>query len=384
MTHVFASGTKPVFELRLASGRVSRRAPTIRSSRSTAGCTSPISRSRAPTSRRRGERWPRSIPRRRPIPPARSGTTSSARACSSAACARHDLVERLGAEVGGRHRVYEQGVVASLMRASPTSRRPVPRRSRRPRRAVGRGRRDRAARRAPVFDATVPGTHNFVANDIVVHNSIEQDADVVIFIYRDEYYNPESDQRGLAEIIVAKHRNGPVGTTAPRVPRAVHEVRQPRPRRARPGRAMSAATVLALVAAGLHATSNLIVKPGDDRELAAWGQFVAGAVLFAPVLLFAGLPVLLRVAVLARVGRRPRPVRLRAHVRLSPRGLLARVSARARRRRGRGRRRRGRARRLAGGRRVVRGRSSWRWDLPLWCSRARRPTRSSSRWPPRR
>jgi replicative DNA helicase len=35
----------------------------------------------------------------------------------------------------------------------------------------------------------------------------------VLFIYRDEYYNPESDQRGLAEIIIAKHRNGPVGST---------------------------------------------------------------------------------------------------------------------------------------------------------------------------
>ena len=57
----------------------------------------------------------------------------------------------------------------------------------------------------------MPATQNFVANDIVVHNSIEQDADVVMFIYRDEYYNPESEQRGLAEIIVAKHRNGPVG-----------------------------------------------------------------------------------------------------------------------------------------------------------------------------
>ncbi len=64
-----------------------------------------------------------------------------------------------------------------------------------------------------VFDATVEGTHNFVAGDVVVHNSIEQDADVVLFIYRDEYYNPESDQRGLAEIIIAKHRNGPVGAT---------------------------------------------------------------------------------------------------------------------------------------------------------------------------
>src|SRR5439155_1762445 len=40
----------------------------------------------------------------------------------------------------------------------------------------------------PVFDATVPGTHNFIANGIVTHNSIEQDSDLVIFVYREEYY----------------------------------------------------------------------------------------------------------------------------------------------------------------------------------------------------
>jgi replicative DNA helicase len=60
-----------------------------------------------------------------------------------------------------------------------------------------------------VYDATVLGTHNFVANGVVAHNSIEQDADVVCFIYRDESYNPESNEKGTAEIIVAKHRNGP-------------------------------------------------------------------------------------------------------------------------------------------------------------------------------
>ncbi|WP_114312824.1 replicative DNA helicase [Thermus caldifontis] len=63
-----------------------------------------------------------------------------------------------------------------------------------------------------VFDLTVPGPHNFIANDIIVHNSIEQDADLVMFIYRDEYYNPHSEKAGIAEIIVGKQRNGPTGT----------------------------------------------------------------------------------------------------------------------------------------------------------------------------
>jgi replicative DNA helicase len=63
-----------------------------------------------------------------------------------------------------------------------------------------------------VYDLTVEGLHNFVADDIVVHNSIEQDSDLVMFVYRDEYYNEETDQQGLAEVILAKHRNGPTGT----------------------------------------------------------------------------------------------------------------------------------------------------------------------------
>jgi replicative DNA helicase len=48
--------------------------------------------------------------------------------------------------------------------------------------------------------------------DLRETGSIEQDADVVMFVYRDEVYNPESEQQGMAEIIVAKHRNGPSGS----------------------------------------------------------------------------------------------------------------------------------------------------------------------------
>ena len=60
-----------------------------------------------------------------------------------------------------------------------------------------------------VFDATVAGTHNFVANGIGVHNSIEQDADMVILLYREDVHDKESPRAGEADIIVAKHRNGP-------------------------------------------------------------------------------------------------------------------------------------------------------------------------------
>jgi replicative DNA helicase len=64
---------------------------------------------------------------------------------------------------------------------------------------------------ADVYDLTVDGLHNFVADGIVCHNSLEQDADIVMFIYRDEVYNENTDRPNIADIIIAKHRNGPVG-----------------------------------------------------------------------------------------------------------------------------------------------------------------------------
>jgi replicative DNA helicase len=65
---------------------------------------------------------------------------------------------------------------------------------------------------AQVFDLTVDKHHNFVCEGVITHNSIEQDADLVMFIYRDEYYDHESEREGIADLLIAKHRNGGLGT----------------------------------------------------------------------------------------------------------------------------------------------------------------------------
>jgi replicative DNA helicase len=64
-----------------------------------------------------------------------------------------------------------------------------------------------------VFDMTVPGPASWLADGIVSHNSgsLEQDADLILLIYREEVYDPNTTRKGIADIIIAKQRNGPTG-----------------------------------------------------------------------------------------------------------------------------------------------------------------------------
>ncbi|EID54349.1 replicative DNA helicase [Saccharomonospora xinjiangensis] len=64
----------------------------------------------------------------------------------------------------------------------------------------------------PVYDATVHQTHNFVANGVVLHNSLEQDADMVMLIHRPDAWERDDPRAGEADLILAKHRAGPTST----------------------------------------------------------------------------------------------------------------------------------------------------------------------------
>nr|WP_263858062.1 replicative DNA helicase [Mycolicibacterium doricum] len=63
-----------------------------------------------------------------------------------------------------------------------------------------------------VYDGTVDGTHNFVANQISLHNSLEQDADMVILLHRPDAFDRDDPRGGEADLILGKHRNGPTKT----------------------------------------------------------------------------------------------------------------------------------------------------------------------------
>ena len=172
MTHVFPSGVKEVFEMTLASGR------TIRASANHPFLTLDGWRrlDQLEVGARLGtlaRRTPSGVARRKPFPRFESAPAGTASAIA---------LETLHPDL---HMLSESDLFWDRVISI---------------RSLGE---------QPVFDATVVGTHNFIANGIVVHNSIEQDADVVLFVYREIVYKPDTAEPGKAQIIIAKQRNGP-------------------------------------------------------------------------------------------------------------------------------------------------------------------------------